>query len=239
MKKMKFVLISFVLVVCFSACSKDDVGSREEESSLTSEEKINVELGKQAAQILAEVSQDEDVRVEILETIKKIKELNNVRDESVFFEELLVDNYNYILNKESSLSKAFYASAESIFDSKAQTQEFIDGLIENYLQIYFPYHDDFNFPDAFTVSYQNYIDWDENIGFLLENGKPTDVLLNEEYAVLNPSLIVGKFDNPYTMCLAPKDDLVNCDSSESVESLIEKINLIYQKESHLKNQIHY
>ncbi|MEZ5036209.1 MAG: hypothetical protein R2760_01840 [Chitinophagales bacterium] len=193
-----FTIISTLLI--FISCKKEN-----NNHSLTQEQK-RVQLNKDAALIMAKIVEDTEVRQEIYESVRAITKQYEWRDEAVYFKEILPNNYNTILNKESKIAlfirkelnknntnKPLNPSSNKKITNEAL--QFINDLIEYDIEFYFPYHEDFPTPNNFAVTYQNEISEDENEGFIYIQDKEQLLLVNESYALESPVLIIGQFNN--------------------------------------------
>lgn len=193
-----FTIISTMLI--FISCKKEN-----NNHPLTQEQK-RIQLNKDAALIMAKVVGDIEVRQEIYESVRAITKQYEWRDEAVYFKEILPNNYNTILNKESKIALAVRKelgknnsgiplNTSSNKKTTNESLQFINDLIAYDIEFYFPYHEDFPTPENFAVTYQNEISEDENEGFNYINNNQETVLVNDNYATKNPTLVIGQFNN--------------------------------------------
>lgn len=195
MKSIKITSIIFALVVIFTACKKENNIT----NSLTKEQQKRVELNQKVAKIMARIVADGAVRQEIYQSVREITAQHEWRDEAVYFKEILPNNYNTILKRTSVIATAIKREL-GYYNNHARTSDeevsaFLNALIEQNIEFYFPYHEDFPTLANFAVTYQNEINEDENEGYIYIQNQEQTILVNEPYAVENPVLIIGQFNN--------------------------------------------
>ncbi|MCZ2394440.1 MAG: hypothetical protein LC105_11325 [Chitinophagales bacterium] len=193
-----------VATFCIVSCSKEelltpikDKKKETAEALLSPEQQKRIQLNQRAAELMTKIVQNADVRKEIYESIRVVTQKNEWRDEAIYFKEILPDNRNTILNKPSIIALSLknelgIASAKS---SSLDTEVLLNELVENDIEFYFPYHEDFPEPDFFAVTYQDGINKYEKEGILYYEGIEKTVLVNDEYAMNNPTLVIGQFNN--------------------------------------------
>jgi len=190
----KIILIVIILMITIS-CKKEV-----EKNNLNAEQQRREEVNKKAAKIMAKIVRDGAVRQEIYETVSAITMQHEWRDEAVYFKEILPNNYNSILNRNSVIATAIkrelgYYNNTNQRNTNETIEDIINELINLDIEFYFPYHEDFPTPQNFAVTYQNEISEDENKGYIYIQNQEQTVLVNETYAIANPVLIIGQFNN--------------------------------------------
>lgn len=194
MKSIKFISIIITLIVIFTSCKKENNIT----NSLTKEQQKRVELNQKVSKIMARIVADGAVRQEIYQSVREITAQHEWRDEAVYFKEILPNNYNTILKRPSVIATAMKREL-GYYNNNTRTseedQDFIQELIDLDIEFYFPYHEDFPTPANFAVTYQNEINEDENEGYIYIQNQEQTILVNEPYAVENPVLIIGQFNN--------------------------------------------
>lgn len=190
----KIILIVIILMITIS-CKKEV-----EKNNLNAEQQRREEVNKKAAKIMAKIVRDGAVRQEIYETVSAITMQHEWRDEAVYFKEILPNNYNSILNRNSVIATAIkrelgYYNNTNQRNTNETIEDIINELINLDIEFYFPYHEDFPTPQNFAVTYQNEISEDENEGYIYIQNQEQTVLVNETYAIANPVLIIGQFNN--------------------------------------------
>lgn len=195
-----YVLVGLITV----SCSKEETfeipqrGKKENTAhELTSEQRLRAEINNKTATLLSKLVQQPEVRDEIYETIKAIAQKHKWRDEAVYFKEILPNSWNSVLNKPSPLASALKKELNLVSGKihNEKTQSFIEQLIDNDIEFYFPYHEDFHNPKSFAVTFQDGINEYEKEGYSIIDGEEKVVLVNDEYAMNHPTLIVGQFNN--------------------------------------------
>ena len=200
--KQNIIIRYFIICLLLVACAKDDVlpilDKDDLEKQLSPEQQKIVSLNKKAAILMSKISQDPLVREEIYESVKAITQKYEWRDESVYFKEILPNNWNEILQRRSFIAIAL--NKELGINSNTKTSgvsnnEILNELITNNVEFYFPYHEDFPEAENFTVTYQDEINEYEKEGVLIIDGEKNIVLVNDNYAIQNPVLVIGQFNN--------------------------------------------
>lgn len=193
-----------IATLCIVSCSKEelltpkkDVGKDTVKTLLSPEQQKRIQLNQRAAELMSKVVQSSDVRKEIYESVRIITQNNDWRDEAIYFKEILPNNRNTILNKPSALALALkdeLGIASARFSS-FEAEVLLNELIENDIEFYFPYHEDFPEPDFFAITYQDGINEFEKEGTIYSEGIEKTVLVNDEFAINNPTLVIGQFNN--------------------------------------------
>lgn len=190
----KIIMISISIVFITISCKKENL-----KNELNTEQKKRIEVNNQVAKIMAKIVRDGAVRQEIYESVREITKQQKWRDEAVYFKEILPNNYNTILKRQSVIATAikrelgYYSNTNK--RNADEAEDIINELINLDIEFYFPYHEDFPIPQNFAVTYQNEVNEDENEGYIYIQNQEQTVLVNENYAVSNPVLIIGQFNN--------------------------------------------
>ncbi len=186
---MKKIVCVMAVCLVLASCEKYDSGPITQDltgrRALTDSEtllKINLD---QAAQILADVIQDDAVLNELVALSREDREFYNLP-------------FKDLMDESKSVSGSFrnlrtgFANGCTSSESKGNTSDLINFLAKNDCYIYCPYPSSF-YPKgtkSFTVA-AHPIDNDvENIGFRFEGRKMVQVRVNEEYADKNMVLLV-------------------------------------------------
>ena len=187
-----------IVIMIFIGCNKEN------KKTILYQEQKRITLNKEVAKAMAIITTDKEIRQEIFASVSKITQMHQWRDEAIYFKEILPNNFNSILNKESKIAIALKTQLKknritihttSNKRNSEDISELINDLIEYEIEFYFQYHEDYPTPDNFAVTYQNEISEDENEGFIYVNNKQETILVNEVYATNNPTLIIGQFNN--------------------------------------------
>lgn len=187
-----------IVIMIFIGCNKEN------KKTILYQEQKRITLNKEVAKAMAIITTDKEIRQEIFASVSKITQMHQWRDEAIYFKEILPNNFNSILNKESKIAIALKTQLKknritihttSNKRNSEDISELINDLIEYEIEFYFPYHEDYPTPDNFAVTYQNEISEDENEGFIYIQDKEQLLLVNESYALESPVLIIGQFNN--------------------------------------------
>ncbi len=186
----------FITAICLVAagCEKYDSGTINQDTAgkrlLTESETILKNNLDQAAQILADVIQDEAVINELTLLSQETREFY-----SLSFSDLL-DESKGVSASFSNLREGFLSGC-SASESKGGWSELAEYLAKNECYIYCPYPENFypRWNGSFTVA-AHPIDNDvENTGYRFEGKKMIEVKVNEEYA-----------DKYMVLLIMPKDE---------------------------------
>ncbi|MCB9034904.1 MAG: hypothetical protein H6553_13790 [Chitinophagales bacterium] len=197
----KLLVIVLFALLTFNACKKEEVLKQEPQTNLTAEQQHRAKINQEAALLMAKIVKDLAVRQEIYQSVRAITSKHEWRDEAVYFKEILPNKWNTILDKPSKIAEAIYNELGITANANARTlatQTLIDELVENDVEFYFPYHEDYPTPETFAVTYQDEIKEEENDGWKIEGDDEEElaaILVNETLALQEPVLVIGQFDN--------------------------------------------
>ncbi|MEZ4878552.1 MAG: hypothetical protein R2801_00115 [Chitinophagales bacterium] len=174
---------------------------QEPQTNLTAEQQHRAKINEATALLMAKIVKDPAVRQEIYQSVRAITSKHEWRDEAVYFKEILPNKWNVILDKPSKIAEAIYNELGITANANARTlatQTLIDELVENDVEFYFPYHEDYTTPETFAVTYQDEIKEEENDGWKIEGDDEAElaaILVNETLALQEPVLVIGQFNN--------------------------------------------
>jgi hypothetical protein len=192
--KMKKIVCVMAVCLALASCEKYDSGPISQDligkRALTDSETLLKTNLDQAAQILADVIQDEAVLNELVALSREDREFYSLP-------------FNDLMDESKSLSGSFrnlrtgFINGCTSSESKGNTSDLINFLSKNDCYIYCPYPSSF-YPKgtlSFTVAAHPIDNDTENTGYRFEGRKMVQVKVNEEYA-----------DKNMVLLLMPKDE---------------------------------
>ncbi len=205
---MKNLIYAFVICLLVTSCEKNESGQSQQSTTnkrqLSSSEVILKENLQQAAQILANIIQDDEIINELTQISAEGRATYNL-----YFKDLLADPKGAD-GSFKTLRDRFIEECESTKSNNGY-KDLLNFLKKNNCYLYCPYPADF-YPKGiktYTIA-AHPIDNDiENVGYLIDGKKVIrEVLVNEEYADKNPVLLV-----------MPCDEGENEGKGEKIESI--------------------
>lgn len=208
--KSNIFLYTIILSVLMVSCT-NSVNTNSGVEELVVDDLELLSKMKQATLLITELVKKEQVVKEIQYAVAH--SIEEGRDEDVTFSQLFFEDAQYkvaLKSKDESIIGSFRNEFRQLMSVKLKTQgENIDEDLENYLiqnnlKLYWPYSENWeNQEDVLpTLSYHPLINEDENEGFLPIDSKSKTtlpyetVLMNDEYAFNNPSLLIVPCEIP-------------------------------------------
>lgn len=180
-----FALFAILVCTIINAQESSRKFPSTEEAKRESLEKL-----RQTAAIITKVIRDK----ECLNTISEAITAEYYEDESILFKDLLQEGEKSLISERSGKFKAEfeYAATELNIENLRELEEY---LINDNIQIYFPYSASFKDLSKVTVSFHPIENDEKNDGVVVsEKGTNETVLVTDEYALKNPTLIVSFYE---------------------------------------------
>lgn len=203
----KSLLPAFVILGMMIGCNDhvEEIAS-EPEASLTHEQQSQIAVMKQTQSILGEIILDKNVRAEIISEAS----LKFDGDNNAHFS-MLLGKSEKNSRTSSNFSSAFRQAVQSRQDN-ARTTDLISDLekeiLDDNLVIYAPYYDEFNWEEVkeVTITYHPLVrdDYNEGMAFGFDSNFSNGVLVDDDYAFENPTLIIKPADGETTFI--PEED---------------------------------
>jgi hypothetical protein len=241
------LILSVLMVNCTNSVSTNSDVEELEVDDLELKSKM-----KQATLLITELAKNEQVVKEIQYAVAH--SIQEGRDEDVTFSELFFEDAQYkvaLKSIDESIMGSFKNEFRQLVTAKLKTQsENIDEDLENYLiqnnlKLYWPYSENWENVEGVlpTLSYHPLINEDENEGFLPSDSKTKTtqpyetVLMNDEYAFNNPSLLIVPCEIPQLkvvvnsaqLCGGPGGGGTDPGEDNNGEEIAYKTNIGYAK----------
>ena len=199
MKHKKLILsllcsITLVFAMIFlNSCSKDDVDIEEVDFS---QGNAKAELNEKTANLVLNLTQNENIVNEIYQAVDK----RTLGETSILFDYLLNGNVNLKSGSTNLFASRFLDLVPNNTTLKSaggggSNSKYLNDLKENNVQIYWPYHDEWDGKTLPTVTFYDGVNDQENIGYRFNNdGSITSVTVNEDYAWENPVWVINCYD---------------------------------------------
>lgn len=219
----KFLILLLGLMVIFSSCSKDDI-----ESKIELNDGKNKKVLSEISLLIGETLQNNEVRNEILETVNRIDSYGNAVSFALLLGEYTkISNFEKrklqeVSNKKTSnssntlfkthLNNVFFSNKEKYtalrkyFDNSTnilkstRLTELESYLIENELELFFPYKDEFDWEHliSYTVTFEDGNPNGIHEGFKFLGLTYEEVSnITDDYLYENPTVAIIPMDKDY------------------------------------------
>lgn len=226
MRKISLICCVFVIAFGFYGCQEQDERTiNYSTDDLVSEFNEDALLRQEMANIVLAIANDADVIHEVSLAVQE----EFYGEEAVLLVDLLEEDNPTLksLSLNSFRSKFFEAFKSDLKSASIKNEpNLIEMLKKGKVQLYWPYHEDWDGVTIPTISFHDGINEYENIGYKSDS---TEVLVNDEYALNNPVWIInfkefdGDYDavkNYYSMLNKKKEAAENSFKSATVTEFI-------------------
>lgn len=194
----QYFIVFFLIVLIFSfglgGCQeKEDILDKQEDATVEFTE--DAMLRQEMADIIFKITND----VDVIQEVSKAVEEEYYGEEAILLVDLLEENNSTLKSLSfNTFRSKFFKELKSNLKSASVYSEtnLMQALKNGKVQLYWPYHEDWDGITEPTISFHDGINEYENVGYKCDG---TEVLVNDEYAMNNPVWIINykEFDGDY------------------------------------------